>query len=90
VIARHGVPYFHMREMADPGGVYKKWHPFKEHYDEVAAFFADMTKVIGDCWLRSFFSVARVKDLEQFNSERGLNLEPYPYGRIRLHARIGE
>jgi hypothetical protein len=79
MLERHGVPYFHMREMADPNGVYAKWHPFKDHYDEVAAFFADMTKVIGEeCFLRAFFSITRVKDLERFNAETGLSLQAYP------------
>jgi hypothetical protein len=58
-LANHEVPYFHMREMADPNGVFKKWHPFNEHYDEVADFFSGLTKVIGYCHLRSFFSIAR-------------------------------
>ena len=26
-LANHGVPYFHMREMADPNGPFAKWHP---------------------------------------------------------------
>lgn len=78
MLARHGVPYFHMREMADQNGAYKKWHPFAEHYDEVAAFFADMAKVIGECWLRAFFSITRINDLNRFNLETGLSLEPYP------------
>jgi hypothetical protein len=78
MLKKHGVPYFHMREMADPHGVYAKWHPFKEHHAEVAAFFADLTKVIADCWLRSYFSITRIKDLERFNAEHGLDLEPYP------------
>jgi len=78
IMAKHGVPYFHMREMADPNGVYKKWHPFKEHYDEVAAFFSDMIQLVAHCWLRPIFSVTRIADLERFNSGSGLNLEAYP------------
>ncbi len=92
VMARHGVPYFHMREMADPNGVYKKWQPAKEHYDEIAAFFSDMIQVIVDCWLRPFFSIIRVNDLEQFNSENGLNLQAYPlaaYGCMLAAASYG-
>jgi hypothetical protein len=78
VMAKHGVPYFHMKEMGDPNGVYRKWHPAKEHYDEVAAFFADMILVISYCWLRPVFSLTRMADLNRFNAETGQLLEPYP------------
>jgi hypothetical protein len=27
ILSTHEVPYFHMREMADPNGVFSKWHP---------------------------------------------------------------
>jgi hypothetical protein len=30
-LANHNVPYFHMREMADPSGPFAKWHPPEEH-----------------------------------------------------------
>ncbi len=78
MLAKHGVPYFHMREMGDPNGVYKKWHPPKAHYDEIAGFFIDVVKVISDCWLRPYFSISRTKDLERFNAENSLDLEAYP------------
>jgi hypothetical protein len=78
ILAQHDVPYFHMREMADPRGVYGKWHPPEDHYEERAAFFADLSRVINNCWLRPFFSLTRVNDLDRFNKENGLNLEPYP------------
>jgi hypothetical protein len=78
MLARHGLPYVHMREMASPTGVYAKWHPPKEHEEEKAAFFADMVKVIKDHSLRPFFSVVRINDLNRFNAETGLNLQPYP------------
>jgi hypothetical protein len=90
MLEKHGVPYFHMREMGKPNGVYAKWHPFKEHQTEVAAFFADLTKVITDCWLRPYFAITRVKDLERFNAEHGLNLEPYSlaaYGCMLMIAK---
>jgi hypothetical protein len=77
MLNRHGVPYFHMREMADPKGVYAKWHPFEKHQDEVVAFFTDLTQIIIDCWLRPYFSITRVNDLKRFNAEYGLDLDPY-------------
>lgn len=78
ILARHEIPYFHMREMADPEGVYKKWHSFKEHYDEVADFFADTTDLINLCGVRPFFSITRVNDMERINAEHQLKLEVYP------------
>ncbi|MGA2493084.1 MAG: hypothetical protein ABSF67_09055 [Roseiarcus sp.] len=89
LLAKHGVPYFHMRELGRPNGVYKKWHPLKEHYAEMAAFYDDMTSIIGECWLTGFFSIVRLDDLERFNAETGLGLEPYPlaaYGCILMIA----
>jgi hypothetical protein len=73
----HQVPYLHMREMANPNGVYAKWHPPKEHYAEMAAFFADVAKIIGRTGLHAFGGIAREKDVERFNAEHGLNLQPY-------------
>jgi hypothetical protein len=77
MLAHHGVPYLHMREMAKPTGVYKKWHPPKDHEPEQEAFFKHITKFICDYWLRGFFSITRVSDLNRFNSETGLKLDPY-------------
>lgn len=74
----HGVPYLHMKEMADPNGVYKKWHPPQEHYEEMAAFFSDVAKTIGQCGFEGFGAITRVCDLEKFNAERKLDLQPYP------------
>ena len=36
-LQRHGVPYFHMKEMADPDSPFAKWLPPQEHSEEVAA-----------------------------------------------------
>jgi len=88
-LANHEVPYFHMREMADPNGVYAKWHPFKDHQEEVADFFSGLVKVIGYCHLRGFFSIVRFVDLERFNAETGAKLEPYAlaaYGCMLMAA----
>src|SRR5215468_736203 len=77
LLATHGVPYLHMREMASPTGVYRKWHPPKEHYQEMANFFADVAKVIGRTGIHGFGGIAREKDVERFNAEHGLSLRPY-------------
>jgi hypothetical protein len=45
------VPYFHMREMADPNGIFAKWLPHEEHREEVANFFSDLAKVISHSML---------------------------------------
>lgn len=78
MLARHGVPWFHKREMGEPDGVYAKWFPLKDHPEELDAFFADMVRVIHGHRLQPFFSVVRIGDLERFNAETGLNLQPYP------------
>ncbi|MGP0095285.1 MAG: hypothetical protein ACLPKB_35830 [Xanthobacteraceae bacterium] len=77
MLARHDVPYFHMKEMADPNGQFKKWLPPQEHEAEVKAFFSDMASVIGECGFGAFGATVRIKDLERFNSEKGLELDPY-------------
>ena len=46
VLAKHDVPYLHMKEAGDPNGVYAKWHPSKDHQLEWSAFLADAADVI--------------------------------------------
>jgi hypothetical protein len=89
-LANHDVPYFHMREMANPKGVFGKWHPPHEHKAELADFFGGLAKVIGQSRLVGICSLVRIADLERFNGERGLSLEPYSlavYGCMLLTAR---
>jgi hypothetical protein len=78
VLAKHDVPYFHKKEFGQPNGVYAKWYPMEDHYEEIAAFYRDLTQIIIDCWLSPFFSTVRIDDLERFNAETGQKLEPYP------------
>ena len=90
VMGRHGVPYFHMKEMARPNGVYAKWHPPREHRDDLKAFFADMVAAIHDSGIVGFCSIVRLSDLEKYNSDFGLNVQPYPlavYGCMTLLAK---
>jgi hypothetical protein len=77
VLATHDVPYFHRREMSKPNGAFKKWYPAHEHEPELAAFQGDLAKVIGQSGLRAFGSIVRLKDLNRFNAETGLRLDPY-------------
>jgi hypothetical protein len=89
LLDKHQVPYFHMKEIGKPKGVYAKWHPLKDHQAEMAAFFNDMTAVIGECWLTGFYSIVRIDDLERFNAETGLHLLPYSlaaYGCLLMIA----
>jgi hypothetical protein len=74
----HEIPYLHMREFNDPDGVYSKWWPAKEHYAELAALFQDVTKVIGRSGIEGMGGMTRCGDLEKFNQENGVALEPYP------------
>lgn len=53
-------------------------------------FFGGLAKVIGRSRLVGICSLVRLQDLEKFNTERGLQLEPYPlaaYGCMLLTAR---
>jgi hypothetical protein len=90
-LTEHGVPYFHQREIGKPNGVYKKWHPLEEHSTELEAFFRGLVNVIADSGIIRFCSLVRMSDLQRFNLEFGLKLEPYPlaaYGCLCLVASI--
>jgi hypothetical protein len=85
LLETHQVPYLHMREMAKPNEVYSRWHRPKEHYQEMAAFFADVAKIIGQTGIHGFGGITREKDLARFNGEHELTLQPYPmaaYGSL--------
>jgi hypothetical protein len=89
-LARHGVPYFHMRELNASKGPYAKWCPHGEHREEIAAFMADLAKVVRQNDLTAICSLVRQVDLERFNAEHRTSLEPYPlapYGCMVLAAR---
>ena len=89
-LANHEVPYFHMREMAKPRGVFAKWLPPSDHQDELADFFSGLAKVVRDSCLVGVLSLVRIDDLERFNAEYGTTLEPYPlaaYGCMLMAAR---
>jgi len=38
-LANHDLPYFHMKEMRDPNGIFGKWCPPEDHREELANFF---------------------------------------------------
>jgi hypothetical protein len=77
LLERHGVPWLHMKEMADPNGHFKKWLPPQDHRAELKAFFSDVARTINDCRFGAFGATVRLQDLERFNSEKGLKLDPY-------------
>ena len=90
VLATHEVPYFHMREMADPRGVFSKWHPPEDHEGERAQFFGDLAKVISQSGLIGFNCLVRLKDLARFNSEKGLSLQPYSLAVYGCMVPVGQ
>jgi hypothetical protein len=90
MLAKHDVPYFHMREFGKPTGVYQKWWPPKDHHGEIAAFFADIVEVISHCWLRPYWSITRVNDLARFNAQNGLALEAYPLAAYGCMLGVGK
>jgi hypothetical protein len=77
MLAVHGVPYFHMKEMGKSNGPFAKWQPREEHQKELDLFFKDITQIIRECNLWGFHSIARINDLNRFNFETGLSLDPY-------------
>jgi hypothetical protein len=84
------VPYFHMKETGKPNGIFAKWHPPQEHKDEWASFYANLAQIISDSHIFGILSVVRGGDLDRFNAEKNLDLEPYPlaaYGCMLLAAR---
>jgi hypothetical protein len=80
-----------MKEMGKRAGVYAKWHPPHEHYGEMARFFSDVAKTIGRCGIEGFGAITRLQDLQRFNAEKCLSLQPYPLaaygGLIALYNR---
>ena len=80
---------FICESFGSPTGVYRKWWPPQEHEAERKAVFEDVTKIICDCYLRGFWSITRINDLNRFNSENGLSLDPYSlaaYGLLLVLA----
>jgi hypothetical protein len=86
---RHGVPYFHMKEMAEPKGPFAKWLPPEDHYEEVAAFFKDLVAAVSKPNLYMVSSTVWQRDLEQFNVEKGLAIEAYPLAAHACLAMLG-
>jgi hypothetical protein len=61
-----------------------------EHQEAIAAFMADLTSVVRRNSLAAICSLVRQSDLDRFNAEHGVSLEPYPlaaYGCMVLAAR---
>lgn len=93
VLATHGVPHFHMKEMAGTSGAFAKWHPPEKHQQEVTAYLKDAVAAIRDPYLHMFGAVVVLPDLKRFNTEKGLDLKPYSlaaYGcvtQLALHYR---
>jgi len=78
----HGVPYLHMSEFADPGGPYGKWlppgNPAKEA--EKKAFLSACAFVIGTSGLKGFGATVRLADVQRFNRDMGLEIDPFALG----------
>jgi hypothetical protein len=77
LLERHGVPYFHMREIPNKSGPFAKWLPPQDHAEEHLAFFTDIVETIGACRFGAFGAIVRTRDLDQFNADKGLSLDPY-------------
>ncbi len=77
LLKRHDVPYFHMKEMVKPNGVFAKWLPPQDHAEERRAFFSDIVETISTCRFGAFGAIVRIGDLARFNADKGLSLDPY-------------
>jgi hypothetical protein len=89
-LVRHGVPYFHMKEMMQANGVFAKWLPPENHVEEVASFFKDLVAAITKSGLYMVASTVWLMDLERFNRETNAGLEPYPLAAHTCLALIAE
>lgn len=89
VLAIHGVPYFHMREMANRNGAFAKWHPPEQHEAEVTAYLGDAVRAIRDPYLQMFGAVVHIADLERFNAENGTRLDPYALAASACLSQLG-
>jgi hypothetical protein len=87
-LAKHGVPYFHMREMANKDGPFAKWLPHEDHQDEVLAFFTDLVDAIRRSHLRMIASAVWLGELIEFNDAHGLSIEPYPLAAFACQSQI--
>src|SRR5262249_50618553 len=57
---------------------------------ELADFFAGLAKVIEQSWVTPFCCLVRQKDLDRFNSDYGLRLEPYPLAAYGCMLLVGK
>src|SRR5208282_4657046 len=60
LLKRHDVPYFHMKEMVKPNGVFAKWLPPQDHAEERRAFFSDIVETISTCRFGAFGAIVRI------------------------------
>lgn len=89
LLAKHGVPYFHMREMGKPHGAFAKWHPPEDHQEELIAFFTDIVAAIQRPNLQLFGSAVYIPDLDRFNRDYGSNIKPYPLAAYACITELG-
>jgi hypothetical protein len=74
VLREFGVPYLHMKEFAKEGGVYEE---LKNDPVRKAAFFSGLIDIISEHTVACISASIRIRDLERFNFDRGLNLNPH-------------
>ncbi|MEI7804886.1 MAG: hypothetical protein WCI56_06110 [Hyphomicrobiales bacterium] len=68
------VPYFHMREFWNRDGIYKN---LKQDKTKEAQFLALLIRAIGENLQFCASASIRLDDLNKFNTETGLSLDPY-------------
>jgi hypothetical protein len=74
LLEEHGVPYLHMKELWNrTSDIYRH---LKQNKNAEAAFLDDCTKAIAIGTVANITASVRLPDLERFNKEVGLNLDP--------------
>jgi hypothetical protein len=78
----HGVPYLHMTEFASPRGPYQKWlptgDPAKE--EQKRKFLNGCALVIDASGLKGFGATVRLADVDRFNRDMALQVDPFALG----------
>jgi hypothetical protein len=86
----YGVPYSHMKELGDPEGPYKKWHPLWMHQEDIESFLNLLAWAIGNSRIVGFGSTVYLDDLQRVQADNGITIEPYAlaaYGCARWVGR---
>jgi hypothetical protein len=76
-MSEFNVPYLHMRELTKRVGAFAAWTKGDPHVEErVGALLGRLARVIGTAQLKGFGATIVLRDVDRFNAEKGLRLDP--------------